>query len=139
MVRMIATSGPQPDVLYVVHRFPYPPDKGDRIRAFHLLRWLSHRARVHLACLADEAGRAEGRRLRRLELGLSGWARAVTLVSEAEAELYRRVGGHAAVAITNGVDLDAFRPTPAAGGSSCVFVGALDYPPNVDAAVWFCR
>ena len=23
-------------------------------------------------------------------------------------------------------------------GPSCVFVGALDYPPNVDAASWFC-
>jgi len=37
-----------------VHRVPYPPDKGDRIRAFHVLKWLSQRAAVHLACLADE-------------------------------------------------------------------------------------
>ena len=44
----------RPDILYLVHRVPYPPDKGDRIRAFHLLRWLSERAAVHLACLADE-------------------------------------------------------------------------------------
>src|SRR5262249_33120353 len=44
----------RPDILYLVHRLPHPPDKGDRIRAFHLLRWLSGRARVHLACLADE-------------------------------------------------------------------------------------
>ena len=44
----------RPDVLYVVHRTPFPPDKGDRIRAFHLLRRLSRDAAVHLAFLADE-------------------------------------------------------------------------------------
>src|SRR5262249_58044189 len=35
--------------------------------------------------------RLEGHRLRRLEQGLPAWAQAVTLVSEAEADLYRRV------------------------------------------------
>src|SRR5262245_9929977 len=44
----------RPNLLYLVHRMPYPPDKGDRIRAFHLLRFLARRADVHLACLADE-------------------------------------------------------------------------------------
>src|SRR5438477_6007548 len=45
---------PRPNILYLVHRAPFPPDKGDRIRAFHVLKWLSQRAAVHLACLADE-------------------------------------------------------------------------------------
>ena len=45
----------RPNVLYLVHRLPYPPDKGDRIRAYHLLRFLARRAAVHLVCLADEA------------------------------------------------------------------------------------
>src|SRR5262249_2660352 len=36
------------------HRVPYPPDKGDRIRCFNILRFLAARAEVHLACLADE-------------------------------------------------------------------------------------
>jgi hypothetical protein len=44
----------RPDILYLVHRLPFPPDKGDRIRAFHVLESLSGRAAVHLACLADE-------------------------------------------------------------------------------------
>src|SRR5438445_2270701 len=43
-----------PNLLYLVHRVPYPPDKGDRIRAFQLLRYLGRHAAVHLACLADE-------------------------------------------------------------------------------------
>ena len=45
-----------------------------------------------------------------------------------------------AYAIPNGVDLEYFRPTDAAGDEAgCVFVGALDYRPNIDAACWFCR
>jgi sugar transferase (PEP-CTERM/EpsH1 system associated) len=240
-----------PDILYLVHRVPYPPDKGDRIRAFHLLRFLASRARVHVACLSDEpiAGplpglqrfstrlavipvsrtrwargltslfcggsvtegafvsarlraivrqwaaethfhgclasssgmvpylrlpelrdvpavidlvdvdsqkwldyaattrgwrswlyRLEGNRLRRLERDLPSRARAVTLVGEAEAELYRGFCRSGIVqAVTNGVDLDYFHPTPATADPVCVFVGALDYLPNIDGAVWFCR
>jgi sugar transferase (PEP-CTERM/EpsH1 system associated) len=243
----------RPNLLYVVHRTPFPPDKGDRIRAFHLLRHLSRQCAVHLAFLADEpvptstsealhsycarvkgvpltgglrwprAGfslacgrtisegafwsprlasivrgwaketrfdaclasassvaaylrlpelgnapavvdlmdvdsqkwfdyaaasrpplswlyRVEGDRLRRLERSIAGWARAVTLVSEAEAELFSRICPTGdARAITNGVDLDYFRPVETAGAEDgCVFVGALDYRPNVDAACWFC-
>jgi sugar transferase (PEP-CTERM/EpsH1 system associated) len=244
----------RPNVLYLVHRVPYPPDKGDRIRSYHLLRYLSRRAAIHLACLADEpvtaettaaleslcervavvplgnwsrwlrapgallSGRTisegvfhspalvevlrcwaretcfhvslasassmipylrrdelrevpavvdlmdvdsqkwfeyagaerglrarlyetEGCRLRELEQALPSWARAVTLVSDAEADLFRQFclwdGVHA---VTNGVDLDYFRPAdqPVAE-DGCVFVGALDYRPNVDAACWFAR
>src|SRR5260370_16441387 len=44
---------PKRDVLLLVHRVPFPPDKGDRISTFHILRHLSQRANVHLACLAD--------------------------------------------------------------------------------------
>jgi sugar transferase (PEP-CTERM/EpsH1 system associated) len=241
-----------PNILMLTHRVPYPPDKGDRIRTFHILRELGRRSAIHLACLADEpiepgvrevleghchrvaivplgrgrwvralgslalgrtategafvsaelratlrrwardtrframlasssglvpylrdralrdvpavvdlmdldsqkwldyaeadrgprrwAHRLEGRRLRRLERGLTSWARAITLVSDAEAELYRRCCGDGPVhAVTNGVDLDYFRPSVTSDESGCVFVGALDYRPNVDAATWFCR
>jgi sugar transferase (PEP-CTERM/EpsH1 system associated) len=248
-----SNGGFRPNILYVVHRVPYPPDKGDRIRAFHLLRFLSKHASVHLACLADElvgdgvvealrryttrvavfpvggwsrkcsilssllrgrtategafrsatlqttlrawcadtpfhatlssssamagyqrlpeladvpavidlvdvdsqkwfdyarASRAprswlyglEGRRLRRLEQGLAAWARALTVVTEAEANLYRQFAPGAPVhAIGNGVDLEYFQPSPTAEEPACVFVGALDYRPNVDAACWFSR
>jgi sugar transferase (PEP-CTERM/EpsH1 system associated) len=243
----------RPEILYIAHRVPYPPDKGDRIRTFHVLRSLSGRAAVHLACLADEepdgsavaelgrycervavvrlgrltrGGRAlaslamgrtategafdapglrvllqlwaretrfraamasssgvapylrvgglrevpavvdlmdvdsqkwldyaaatrgprawlyrvEGRRMRRLESSLSDSASALTLVTEAEAEIYRRFRPDGPVhAIPNGVDQAFFRPDPRETGSNCVFVGALDYRPNVDGACWFCR
>jgi sugar transferase (PEP-CTERM/EpsH1 system associated) len=249
---MTLTRDSVPPLLYLVHRLPYPPDKGDRIRAFHILRFLSRRAAVHLACLADEPiegaaldalrsycarvavvplsrgrwfralgsllcgrtvsegafssralrdligqwarevdfqavlvqassmvpylkvpelasvpavvdlvdvdsekwfdyaassrgprawlYRTEGRRLRNLERDLPATTRAVTLVGTAEADLYRGFCAAGEVrAITNGVDLDYFSPRAGGKEQSCVFVGALDYRPNVDGANWFCR
>lgn len=40
-------------LLYLCHRVPYPPDKGDKIRAFNEIRSLSKRHRIHLLTLAD--------------------------------------------------------------------------------------
>src|SRR5437764_15247021 len=51
---MVNDDGNKPDILFLAHRVPYPLDKGDRIRTFHILRFLAQRASVHLACLADE-------------------------------------------------------------------------------------
>lgn len=42
------------DILFLAHRVPFPPDRGDKIRSFHLLRHLSARARVHLIAFADD-------------------------------------------------------------------------------------
>jgi sugar transferase (PEP-CTERM/EpsH1 system associated) len=244
------TSSARPKLLYLVHRVPHPPDKGDRIRNFHVLRHLHGRADVDVACLADEpvpesavaalrehsrrlavvpqdgrrwlralasfargrtvtegafaspalrrvlrawaadtpydaclasasgmvpylrlaelhdvpavvdlvdvdsqkwldfaaAGRgprawlhaAEGGRLRKLERDLPTWCRAVTLVSEAEAGVYRSFCAAGRVcAVTNGCDLNYFQPVADVGGRDCVFVGALDYAPNVDGVLWF--
>lgn len=237
-------------VLYLTHRVPYPPDKGDRIRNYHLLRVLSQSARVWLASLADEplsesarqtlpslcerfavvplprwrrwlraswgflhgrslsegvfwepqlrrlllewarqtrfhsavasassvahylrdllpqtpavidimdvdsqkwqdyAQRATGwrrwlyrqesERVRRLEQDLPRWAKSVSLVSQPEAQLYESIAGPGtALPATNGVDLDYFHPLDQPEEPICVFVGALDYPPNVDAVEWF--
>lgn len=43
-----------PHVLYITHRVPFPPDKGDRIRNYNVLRQLVEHARVTLASLDDE-------------------------------------------------------------------------------------
>jgi sugar transferase (PEP-CTERM/EpsH1 system associated) len=43
----------RPDLLYLVHRIPYPPDKGDKIRSFHLLEGLASQYRVHLGTFVD--------------------------------------------------------------------------------------
>jgi sugar transferase (PEP-CTERM/EpsH1 system associated) len=40
-------------ILFLCHRVPYPPDKGEKIRAFHMIRALARRHRVHVLTLAD--------------------------------------------------------------------------------------
>jgi sugar transferase (PEP-CTERM/EpsH1 system associated) len=40
-------------ILFLVHRIPFPPNKGDKIRSFHLLRHLADRYRVHLGTFVD--------------------------------------------------------------------------------------
>jgi sugar transferase (PEP-CTERM/EpsH1 system associated) len=45
-------------VLFLTHRLPYAPNRGDRIRAFHLLRVLSGRAEVDLLSLVHDADEA---------------------------------------------------------------------------------
>ena len=42
------------DLLFLCHRIPYPPDKGDKIRAFHLLERLRQSFRIHLGCFIDD-------------------------------------------------------------------------------------
>ncbi|MCX7665121.1 MAG: TIGR03087 family PEP-CTERM/XrtA system glycosyltransferase [Gemmataceae bacterium] len=84
----------------------------------------------------------EGKRLRRTERAITQKAHAVTLVSEGEAAMFREFASTGVVrAVTNGVDLDYYHPQENVSESQqdCVFVGALDYKPNVDAAIWFSR
>jgi len=41
-------------LLFLTQRIPYPPDKGDKIRAWHLLSHLAKRFRIHLGCFCDD-------------------------------------------------------------------------------------
>lgn len=248
------------DVLLLTQRIPYPPDKGEKIRSFHLMQRLARRHRVHLGCLLDDpddlrhldalkamvadahvavidrrrarlaslrglltgealsaayfadAGLArwvrrvltdvrpsaavvfssnmapvlldadaprpprliadvvdvdsakfadyaakgrppmswvyarEARRIAALERRLAAEADICTLVSEPEADLFRKVcpNAHARVlGIPNGVNVDTFTPADPApspygdGGPVAAMVGHMDYPPNIDAARWF--
>jgi sugar transferase (PEP-CTERM/EpsH1 system associated) len=45
----------RPHLLYLVHRIPFPPNKGDKVRSFHLLKFLSQHYRVHLGTFVDYA------------------------------------------------------------------------------------
>jgi sugar transferase (PEP-CTERM/EpsH1 system associated) len=46
------------DILFLAHRVPFPPDRGDRIRAHHLLKALARLAPVHVGCFAEQADSA---------------------------------------------------------------------------------
>ncbi len=41
-------------LLFLAHRIPFPPNKGDKIRSFHLLRHLAARYAVHLGAFVDD-------------------------------------------------------------------------------------
>jgi sugar transferase (PEP-CTERM/EpsH1 system associated) len=41
-------------LLFLAHRIPFPPNKGDKIRSFHLLRHLSERYAIHLGAFVDD-------------------------------------------------------------------------------------
>jgi sugar transferase (PEP-CTERM/EpsH1 system associated) len=53
-----AGAGLMRDILFLAHRIPFPPDRGDKIRSWNLIKHLSGLARVHLACFADDAADA---------------------------------------------------------------------------------
>ncbi len=41
-------------ILYLAHRIPYPPDKGDKIRAYHEIKFFAGRHSVDVCCLMDD-------------------------------------------------------------------------------------
>lgn len=43
-----------PPLLFLAHRIPYPPDKGDKIRAWHLLTHLARSHQIHLGAFIDD-------------------------------------------------------------------------------------
>lgn len=43
------------DILFLVHRIPYPPNKGDKLRSYHILKHLAQHHRVHLGTFVDDA------------------------------------------------------------------------------------
>ncbi|PIE33110.1 hypothetical protein CSA56_13070 [candidate division KSB3 bacterium] len=42
------------NILYIAHRIPYPPNKGDKIRSFNEIKFLSKNHRIWLCCLTDD-------------------------------------------------------------------------------------
>jgi sugar transferase (PEP-CTERM/EpsH1 system associated) len=48
----------KPEILFLAHRIPYPPNRGDKMRSWHVLRHLGRHATVHLGAFADDAADA---------------------------------------------------------------------------------
>ena len=61
-------------ILYLAHRIPYPPNKGDKIRSFHEIRYFGRRHEVHLLAFCDQPGDGA------YATKLSEYCRRVTLV-----------------------------------------------------------
>ena len=45
---------PSDTLLFLAHRLPYPPNKGDKVRSYHLLQHLARRYRVVLGAFVDD-------------------------------------------------------------------------------------
>ena len=90
--------------------------------------------------------RREARTLLGVERDGAARARWSLFATEKEAELFAGLAPESAASagvLGNGVDADYFEPDPArvspyaAGEIPLVFMGAMDYWPNVDAVTWF--
>jgi sugar transferase (PEP-CTERM/EpsH1 system associated) len=115
------------ELLFLAHRVPFPPDRGDKIRSWHMLERLGRLARVHLACFADD--QADAAYLERLREAMGG------ALGEAHVEV-RRTGKAVAAARAllerRPVSLAAFD-----SGSMRAFVERLAAERRIDAVFAF--
>ena len=87
----------------------------------------------------------EAGRLAAFEGGAAAAAACVSLVTEAEAALFRRlqpqIPAERVVVIENGVDTEFFAPRPRQPDAppALLFTGRMDYAPNVEGICWFVR
>ena len=58
-------------ILFLAHRLPFPPDRGDKIRSFHVLKALAKIAPVYVGCLAES--KADFLHLAELEAVATSW------------------------------------------------------------------
>lgn len=42
------------DLLFLAHRIPYPPNKGDKMRSWHMVKHLAQNWRIHLGAFVDD-------------------------------------------------------------------------------------
>ena len=52
---MSIAKTPVRGILFLTHRIPYPPDRGDKIRSFHLMEALARLGPLHIGTFADDA------------------------------------------------------------------------------------
>ena len=83
----------------------------------------------------------EAKRLRAIEAGEHDHFDAIGVVSEAEANIYRSEVGHhrGLTVLRHAVDTQFHQPMPDANSKTIVFIGVLNYKPNVEGIIWFVR
>jgi glycosyltransferase involved in cell wall biosynthesis len=129
------------DLVCVEHHWLAP-----LLPAKHSNRWVLTFQSLLSTRLAHESAITEGRRQRWLverdtdkARRMEAWAvRAYDLVVVPSPEDAAALGGRAVV-VPNGVDVDAFVPSPLPAAPEIVMTGTFSYNPNVDGALWFCR
>ncbi len=83
----------------------------------------------------------QARRMFEYEREVCRGARSVIAVSDVDAEAIRtQYGARRVSSVPTGVDLDYFaRPAGASPVADLIFVGSMDWLPNIDGASWFVR
>jgi glycosyltransferase involved in cell wall biosynthesis len=85
--------------------------------------------------------RMQARRMLAFEQDACRRAAQVIAVSERDAATIQSLFGVAASAVATGVDIEYFRPPERTGRAAegLVFVGSMDWMPNIDGILWFAR
>ena len=101
------------------------------------VKWLDYAQ--HTRGLMRWVYRREAKHLARIKTGQIDNFDAVTVVSDAEAELYRQhVGHHTGLTVLrHAVDVQYFYPMPDVDSKTLLLVGALNYRPNIEGINWF--
>jgi glycosyltransferase involved in cell wall biosynthesis len=127
LVPVIPASHPQPWIITLHNLLSGMMDAEAELAQTASKRWYRQR------------DAAKGRRLE--AQAVRSYDRCITC-AEGDAAALRSIAGPEAtgrvVVIPNGVDLAEFRLTPVPDTPLVLFPATLGYPPNVDAAVWFC-
>lgn len=78
--------------LFLAHRLPFPPDRGDKIRSHHILRALARLGPVHVGCFAESAADQahEGELAALAESHWLGWRNKPLPLAGAQALLRRK-------------------------------------------------
>lgn len=84
----------------------------------------------------------ESRKLRRYEREIAKRFDRITITTQGEKEEFKTLGvDRPCTVIPNGVDGNFFQPAKMGGGMkpNIVFLGRMDYFPNIDGVLWFVR
>jgi glycosyltransferase involved in cell wall biosynthesis len=122
-------DGPSPLVVFDDHNCEYMLQK----------RYAQIDARIPRRWAGALYSLLQWQKLRPYEAGVCRRAHHVLAVSQADAQaLQRLVPGLDVTVIPNGIDCDQYQVAPEAQGPpKLVFVGKMDFRPNVDAVRWF--
>lgn len=93
-------------ILFLAHRVPFPPNRGDKIRAHHLLKKLAQIAPVHVGCFAESEEDRAG------SIPLSEIARTHQVINRSKPLV---LAGLQALAVNKPVSLTAFHSPRLAG------------------------
>ena len=120
-----------PRLLLLAHRIPFPPDKGEKLRAYHFIAHLAGRFDVRLGCLVDDPADWDGvAALRRLcgEVGAFGITRRR---QRAKALLRARPGRSLMLDYYRSAELHRWTRTQLAGGMDAALVYTAAMAPYV--------